>query len=255
MMAADASAGSEPVDKPRSLLWPSILVAIAFCLLAGLGTWQVERLSWKEGILAQIEARSRQIPVPIPAAPKWASLNPDEYEYRRVTLSGQFEHNQEALVFRPTGAIKGRPDGPGYHVLTPLRLDDGSRVIVNRGFVPLDRQEATSRLDGQIRGPVTVTGLMRAPEARNMFTPADNPTKRLWYTRDTPSIARALNLENVAPFAVDADDANLPGGLPRGGATQINVPNNHLSYALTWYGLALTLAGVFGVFVWRRKKP
>ena len=135
-----------------------------------------------------------------------------------------------------------------------MRLDDGNRIIVNRGFVPLDRREPVTRLDGQIRERVTVTGLMRAPEERNWFTPADDPAKRIWYTRDTPSIARALDIANVAPFAIDADEAPVPGGLPQGGATQINVPNNHLSYALTWYGLAATLAGVFGVFVWRRRR-
>ena len=254
MKSADiAKPATSDVQHP-SLLWPSILAALAFLLLAGLGVWQVERLSWKEGVLAQIDARSRQAPFPAPPEAEWPSLAPDDYEYRRVAVKGSFEHDHEALIFRPTGHIKGRPDGPGYHVLTPLRLADGSRIIVNRGFVPLDRQEAATRLDGQIREPVTVTGLMRAPESRNLFTPADNAVKRIWYTRDTASIARDLGLQRVAPFAIDADDAGLPGSLPLGGATLINVPNNHLSYALTWFGLALTLAAFFGIFVWRRKR-
>jgi surfeit locus 1 family protein len=242
---------SAPVAR-KSLVMPAILTGIAFCILLGLGTWQIERLGWKEGILAQIESRIHQQPVPPPSASVWASLEPADYEYRRVSVSGFFEHDNEALIFRPTGSVRGSL-GPGYHVLTPLRLADGNRILVNRGFVPLDRKEPTTRLDGQIRDSVTVTGLMRAPEERNWFTPADDPPKRIWYTRDTPSIARALSLAGVAPFAIDSEDARVPGGLPQGGATQINVPNNHLSYALTWYGLAATLAGVFGVFIWRRR--
>lgn len=248
------NAGAQTADPTgwRSLLWPGAFALLAFGLLMGLGVWQIERLHWKEGVLAQIDARSRAEPVPAPSPPQWPDLKPDDYEYRRIRASGVFEHDREAYVFRGSSNIRGQINTPGYHVLTPLRLADGSRIIVNRGFVPQDRRDPASRRDGQIHGEVAVTGLMRSPEERNLFTPADNPSLRIWYTRDPAAIAAASQLENVAPFVIDADDTPVPGGWPHGGVTEINVSNNHLSYALTWFGLAATLLGVFGVFAWRR---
>ena len=103
-----------------------------------------------------------------------------------------------------------------------------------------------------MQGTVTVTGLMREPEARNIFTPADDAAHNMWFTRDPAAIARVEGLDRAAPFTVDADVSAVPGGLPQGGETVLDIPNNHLSYALTWFGLALGLAGVFAVFAARR---
>ena len=243
---------SSPKSGWRSLLWPAAFALPVYAVLMGLGIWQLERLSWKEGVLAQIDDRTHAAPAAIPPASAWPGLKPDDYEYRRITVSGVFEHDRETYVFRGSGNLRGQPGAPGYHVLTPLLLPDGSRVLVNRGFAPQDRRDPATRRAGLLGGDMTVVGLMRSPDERNMFTPVDDPAKRIWYTRDPAAVATALGLGRLAPFVIDSDDTPVPGGLPQGGVTEIKIPNNHLSYAATWFGLAVTLVGVFGVFAWRR---
>lgn len=179
-------------------------------------------------------------------------LHPEAYAYRHVTLSGTFDHDREVHVFRPLEDAKGPAHGIGDLVLTPLRLASGAVVIVNRGFVPLERLDPATRIAGQIGGEVTLTGLMREPESRNLFTPADDAARNQWYTRDPAAIAATEGLGRVAPFTIDADASAVPGGLPQGGETLLDIPNNHLSYAMTWFGLALALVGVFAVYAGRR---
>ena len=230
----------------RRLLLPGLATLAAMAVLVGLGVWQLQRLAWKEGLVAQIAARARAAPQPLPAQAQWAGLA--DYDYRHVIARGTFEHGGETLVFRATGDGKAGAGGPGYLVLTPLRLADGSHVIVNRGFVPLARKDPAGRAAGQIAGEVEIAGLMRPPEPRNAFTPADRPQAGEWYTRDPAAIAAHLGIA-AAPFSIDQDAAPAPpGGLPQGGATVLAIPNDHLSYALTWFGLALALAGVFAAF-------
>ena len=245
---------SRPSNVRRALLWQGLIAAPAFAGLVGLGVWQMQRLAWKEGVIARIEARVHAAPVTPPSEAEWPSLAPDDYDYQHVRLSGVFDHGKEALVFRGSADGKAGAGGPGYLVLTPLRLADGATVIVNRGFVPLARRDAATRAEGQVAGVVSLTGLMRPPEPRNAFTPPDDPARGQWYTRDPAAIAAALGLSRVAPFSVDADASANAGAGPAGGATVLSTPNNHLSYALTWFGLAATLAGVFGVYAWRRLK-
>ncbi len=234
------------------LLWPTVGTLLACALLVGLGVWQLQRLAWKTALIATIEARTTAATVPLPPESEWPALEPSDYGYRHVVLEGTFEHDKEARVFRPLDEPKGGPfRGIGDLVLTPLRLASGAVVIVNRGFVPEDRVDPATRRAGQIVGPVRITGLMREPEARNPFTPADRPEERLWYTRDPASIAAATGLDRVAPFTVDEDATPVPGGLPQAGETVLSIPNSHLSYALTWFGLALGLLTVYAVSVWR----
>jgi surfeit locus 1 family protein len=135
--------------------------------------------------------------------------------------------------------------------MTPLATAGGWTVYVNRGFVPADRKDPATRPEGQVAGETTVTGLLRAPYDRSWFAPADNRAKNEWFSRDPVLYARASGIEpaKVAPYIIDAKfDAGLPGGLPQGGETIVDFPNNHLQYAITWYGLAAALAGVFFVF-------
>lgn len=230
----------------RRLIGPGLATLVATAILVCLGVWQLHRLTWKEGIIAAIEARSTAAPQPLPPVSAWSGLRPEDYDYRRVEASGHFENAQESYIFH---SVEG---GAGYYVMTPLRLDRGGIVIVNRGFVPDSLKDPARRAAGQPAGPVHVVGLMRPPEARNLFTPADDPAHGLYFTRDPAAIAARLKLADVAPFTIDADTTPNPGGWPRGGVTQLAVPNNHLSYALTWFGLALGLIGVFVSFAWRR---
>lgn len=230
----------------RSLLVPALFTLAVGAILVGLGIWQLERLAWKNAIVARIEARTRAAPQPLPPPAAWDDLKPDDYEYRRVTATGRFDNAKEAYILRASG------EGPVYHVLTPLALAGGGTVLVDRGSVPAERRDPATRPAGQPAGTVTVTGLMRPPESRNAFTPPDEPRKDRFFTRDPAAIATHFALNEAAPFVVDADATPNPGGWPKGGDTIVDVPNNHFSYALTWFGLALGLFTVFVSFAWTR---
>lgn len=234
------------------LVWPTLGCLAAVLILSGLGTWQLQRLAWKTALLETIGQRTTVPPVPLPSSAAWPRLDPDAYAYRHVVLTGSFSHDQEARVFRPLAEPRGRYGGLGDLILTPFRLASGGIVIVNRGFVPEDRLDPSTRAAGQVAGEVTIAGLMREPESRNPFTPADQPQDRVWFTRDPASIAAALGLGAVAPFTIDQDANALPGGLPQGGETVLAIPNNHLSYALTWFGLAVAVVAVYVASLWRR---
>jgi surfeit locus 1 family protein len=245
---------SAPASPLRSLLLPAALSAIGIAILLGFGFWQLERLAWKEALIARVEARTKAPAVPLPAESEWSKINEADDEYRRVSVSGNFRHDRETLVYT---VLPDRPrgfSGPGFFVLTPLELPSGASVIVNRGFVPLDRKDPATRREGQIEGPVTVTGLLRMPEAKNFFAPENDPARDAWYRRDPLEIARARGIERAAPFTIDADSTPNPGGLPQGGETRVTFANNHLQYVVTWFGLALALAAVFIAFAWQRIK-
>jgi len=231
-----------------------ICVSIGVGLCSALGVWQLRRLAWKENLLAQIAARRDAPPAPLPQRADWPALKPDDYDYRHVTVRGVFNHAEESYLFRanPTAAADGVP---GYEVITPLALDGGGVVFVNRGFVPAELKDPSSRTAGQAQGEVEVTGLMRRPESRNWFTPRDEPENNLWFTRDPAALAAHRNMADAAPFSVDADATPNPGGWPKGGATVMNIPNNHLGYTLTWFGLAATLAAVAAAYLLRREPP
>ena len=229
----------------RSLLLPALL---AFVVLLALGTWQIERKAWKETLIATLTARLAAPPQALPQSKDWAKLDRADDEYHRVKFTATFDIAREALVF--AAAIAFRPDvtSPGYWVFTPARLADGGIVIINRGFVPDARRDPTSRPQGQIADPIEITGVLRWPEERHWFTPADDASHNLWFTRDPAGIAAAkgFNPKTVGPFYVEQEAPMPPGGLPQPGKLVVALPDNHLQYALTWYGLAAVLAAVFG---------
>jgi surfeit locus 1 family protein len=236
----------------RSLLWLGLFTLLGLAGLIGLGFWQLERLGWKENLIAEVEARVAAPPVEAPPEADWAKLAPDDYEYRHVRVGGIYEFSHQALVFRALDNPRGRFSGPGYLVMTPLRLPNGAHVIVNRGFVPQDQKDRFAAQTGEGSGETIVTGLMRASEPRTWFTPADDPSRGEWFTRDPGAIAAAFKLERAAPFTIDSDFVGTPGDLPQGGETILAFPNNHLGYAFTWFGMALALAGVFCAYAFTR---
>jgi surfeit locus 1 family protein len=247
----------------RALIWAGASTLVGVAVLVALGIWQLERRQWKLDLLARIEARMAAPAGPVPAEADWPGWNADAQEYRRVRLTGEFLPAKAAPVHgnSPRDSRTGEVQ-LGFFLLTPLRLDDGAIVIVNRGFVPLELRTAVNHAAAGGDPRVTVTGLMRAPQERGWFVPEDDPARNEWFTRDPGAIARAKGLARVAPFIVDADAASNPASSslenspfetwPRGGLTVVNFPNNHLQYALTWFGLAAALAGVFAAFAWRR---
>jgi surfeit locus 1 family protein len=247
-------------DRIRLLVLPGLVAALALGILLSLGTWQLSRLAWKQGLVAQVEERSTAPAIPLSGREGWGRMSPERDEYRRVTVTGRFRHEGEAYLYHVAGdsrqADRGRPQGQGYFVMTPLVTAGGDTVIVNRGFVPTERRDPATRTAGQVEGEMTVTGLVRYPETRGAFAAPDDPARRLFYTRDLVAMARVMgvNARMTAPFSIDAEDSAVPGGLPRGGETRLTFANRHLEYALTWFGLALTLIGVFAAFAIQRLK-
>ncbi|MFG1464344.1 SURF1 family protein [Xanthobacter sp. DSM 24535] len=243
---------SEPAR--RGLLLPTLTALSALVVLLGLGTWQMERLSWKNALVAQVESRAAQPPHAVLPLSQWPAVSREMDEYQPVRATGRFDHSKETLIYTVLSEPKGPYKGPGFQVLTPLILADGSAILVNRGFIPEERRAPSSRAQGQVEGPVTVTGLLRMPEEPSWFVPANDPARNAWYRRDPLEIGAARGLAKVAPFTIDADGTPNPGGLPQGGETRLAFPNRHLEYALTWYGLAVTLVGVYIAFVISRRR-
>ncbi|QOZ50449.1 SURF1 family protein [Bradyrhizobium sp. CCBAU 53338] len=226
-----------PAGAARPSLWLTVLSLTAFVVLIALGVWQVERRAWKLALIDRVEQRVHAPAQPIPAPASWAAVSAASDEYRHVSVSGRFLHDRETLVQAVT------EEGPGYWVLTPLLRVDGTQVLINRGFVPSERRDPSTRKDGNPAGQVEVTGLLRITEPKGGFLRDNVPQHNRWYSRDVAAIAAARDLQKVAPFFIDADAGSQVGNGPIGGLTVIRFPNNHLIYALTWFALAFLLAG------------
>ena len=221
--------------RSRAILTGALLV-LAMIFVA-LGSWQVQRLFWKLELIARVEARIHADPVPAPSRADWASVTAEKDEYRRIRAVGVFDHGKAVLV----QAVTER--GAGFWVVTPLRRDDGSTILINRGFVPADRREAGARAAGDVSGPVEIVGLLRMSEPGGGFLRSNDPAGDRWYSRDVAAIAAAKQLADSAPYFIDADATPNPGGLPVGGMTVVSFRNSHLVYALTWFALAAMSAG------------
>jgi surfeit locus 1 family protein len=234
----------------RPTFWPTAFTVPALLVLLGLGTWQVERLQWKDGLIAERTARTTAAPIALPRA--GAPLSPGalaDLDYRRATAIGQFLHDREMYLAARTmqGAV-------GYQVITPLQRTDGSIVLVNRGWVPDDRKDPAKRPEGQVATEVTIEGAIRAPGRQHWLQPDNEPEKNLWFWTDLDAMARHAGAapERLVPVFLEAVAAPNPGGLPVGGQTRVNLPNDHLQYAITWYALAVGLAVIYVVYHLRR---
>ncbi|HEX3755175.1 MAG TPA: SURF1 family protein [Rhizomicrobium sp.] len=215
----------------------TIFAAILFAILCGLGVWQLQRLQWKLALIAQVNGHMTAPPVSLDQALK---MDADTVQYRRVALAGRFDYANEAYIFT-TG-----PDGaPVYHVLTPLRTDDGRTLLVDRGAVPKRKLDPATRAAGNPPGKTRLVGVWRVPDPPGWFTPPPDRAHRVWYSRDMAGIAAADHLKLSAPAVIEADATPNPGGWPKGGQTVVTFRNEHLSYAITWFGLALMLFGVW----------
>ncbi|MBB4115806.1 surfeit locus 1 family protein [Rhizobium sp. BK226] len=226
-----------------------ILVLIALAILISLGTWQVERLHWKEGLLADIAERQVAAPVPLADIEAMAAASGD-IEYRKVTATGRYINNKERHFF---ATWRGQT---GYYIYTPLELADGRALFVNRGFVPFENKEPEMRMQGQLTDQQTVTGLARQklPGKPSWVVPDNDVAKNIFYWKDLDVMAESVGLDKarVIPFFVDADSTPNPAGVPIGGVTQVDLPNDHLQYAFTWYGLAAVLVVVVAISWFRR---
>lgn len=232
----------------RSIVTASIAAAIGLAILLSLGTWQLQRMAWKENLIATLNARINEAPQPLPPRAAWASLTEAGNEYARVKLTVTFLPG-EAFVYTAGSSLRPDVASQGFWVFAPARLADGATVLVNRGFVPTDRKDAATRGQSVPTGPVEIVGYMRWPESRGMFAPADDVKANIFFTRDPKAMAAARGWTVDAPFYIDQELPVPPGGLPKPGRIEVKLPNNHWQYAITWYGLALALIGVYGAFI------
>ncbi|MFD0988376.1 SURF1 family protein [Methyloligella solikamskensis] len=243
---------SEP-ESVKRFVWFTIFMVPVFALTVWLGVWQLQRLEWKRGLLAAIEERSEGPPVALETVLEKAK-DGEDIEYTRVTVDGRFDHAREEYLY-------ALDEGdPGWHVITPLETDEGSTVLIDRGFVPADKKAPEAREEGQLEGEVEVTGLVRQPQEPGPFTPDNEPARKQWFWRDLDGMRQAMfpdSGKRVAPFFIEVEPSDIPGGLPKGGQTNLTLPNNHLQYAWTWFCMAAVLGGAYLAYAWsvfRKKK-
>lgn len=249
-MADTASPGPSGERRIGAVFYIAVLLALAF--LIALGSWQVQRLQWKEGLLAEIDERLQAAPVALePALEQWRDRA--DVDYLPVRLEGEFRHADEQHYL---ATHKGQS---GWYVYTPLALADGRSIIINRGFVPYDLKQAADRPWAPVSGAVSFHGLARNPlfDKPGWLLPDNTPADRTWYWKDHAAMAKAMGLptDDTIPFFVDLtayDDPTVEA--PVGGVTRVALPNNHLQYAITWFGLAAALVIVAGYVVWRTKQ-
>lgn len=234
------------------ILEPTTFALVGIAILCGLGFWQLDRKVWKENLIVTLTERLAREPADLPPRDRWAHLLQEREEFARVGFPAEFLPGQEALVYTAGSGLRPDVKGPGYWVFSPARLAGGSLVIVNRGFVALDRKDPASRPEGTPRGSIDIVGFVRWPETRGLFTPADDPQNNVWYLRDIKAIVATKRWDAAAPFYIDMEAPVPPGGWPKPGKLQVNLPDNHLQYAITWFGLALALVGIYLVWLTRR---
>ena len=238
-----AGAGAVAPRQRSTLLRLALLAMALLCCAAfiALGSWQVQRLHWKQDLIERVGRRVLAAPVPAPGPQEWPRLGAAADAYRRVKVSGTLLTAQSAKVQASTEL------GSGYWLLTPLRTADGGVTMINLGFI--SPEQARNVLPPQPVSSFDVTGLLRMSEPGGGFLRENDPANERWYSRDVGAIAAARNLSAVAPYFIDADAPSAArlaasGGVaPVGGLTVISFHNNHLVYALTWYALALMMAG------------
>ena len=231
----------------RLYLIPTLICLPVFTFLLSLGNWQMERLTWKKSLIEVIEARLAAPLQNIPESGEWKNLSSDDYVYQPVFLKGVFDHQAEQFWF-----VHHEKFGPGYQVITPFVIGGERIVMVNRGYIPASQQAPVTRQDGQISGEVRLEGLMVWPGERNIFEPPNEPDNNLWFVKDINAMAKNAGYEDnswlIAPFFVDSLETPenvYPVQAPIGGQTRVNLPNRHLEYVVTWYGLALALVIVY----------
>lgn len=228
----------------RPRLWPTVFTVPAVLFMVGLGVWQLERLAWKTAEIDSFESRVAAAPVGPPAAID----DPDAWKYRRVQATGRFLNDRELQ-------LTGRPyeGNAGFHVLTPLVIDGGPTVLVNRGWVPMDRRRPEARPETLPEGPVTIDGIVRIAGRKGYFVPENEPGRDIWFTVEPRQMAAHLGIGPAADYYIDVlRPSERPTELPIGALPVVKLRNEHLQYAITWFLLALTLVVVY--VVWHRQR-
>ena len=237
--------------RPRASF--AVFTVAMVAVFVSLGLWQLQRRAEKHRLVAALNERLAAMPEALPPASQWSVLTAAHDEFRRVRFTANYQPGPDAMVYSSGSALREDISGPGTWAFLPARLPGGETVVVNTGFVQntmQDRAEQDRAVARLItREPVALTGYIRFPEAVGVLTPASNVPKRLWFTRDHLSMAPALGWGNVAPFYIDLEAPVPASGIPRPGPLDVHLKDDHLQYAITWFGLAGAVVIAFGAWL------
>lgn len=229
----------------RPAFWPTLMSVPMLVVTLGLGVWQMERREWKRDILDRIAANQA---APAMSLDRLLMGEPLAHEYGKVKLAGTFLNDKEFYL-----AARSLKDNVGMHVVTPVRDDEGHLVLFDRGWIPSAKKDPASRAASRRDGHVDLVGVVRRSQKKPFFVPDNDPAKDFWFTVDVPSMRK---LAGGAPdakldtFFLEADATPNPGGVPVGGQTRLDIPNDHLQYAITWFLIGLALVGVYFAYHW-----
>ena len=229
----------------RPALWPTLISLPILVLSLSLGVWQMERREWKRDILDRLTTNQAAAPMPLDDLLRG---DPLRHEYGRVKIAGSFVHDKEFHL-----AARSLKNKVGLQLVTPFKTDDGRILLFNRGWIPSEKKEPAKRAEGQGTGRVELTGIVRRNQERRQFAPENVPDKNVWFHVDVPLMRRLAGAPpdlKLDAFFLDADVAPNPGGVPIGGQTRLDIPNDHLKYAITWFLMVLALAGVYLAYHW-----
>ena len=229
----------------RPALWPTLISLPILVLSLSLGVWQMERREWKRDILDRLTTNQAAAPMPLDDLLRG---DPLRHEYGRVKIAGSFVHDKEFHL-----AARSLKNKVGLQLVTPFKTDDGRILLFNRGWIPSEKKEPAKRAEGQGTGRVELTGIVRRNQERRQFAPENVPDKNVWFHVDVPLMRRLAGAPpdlKLDAFFLDADAAPNPGVVPIGGQTRLDIPNDHLKYAITWFLMVLALAGVYLAYHW-----
>ncbi len=233
-----------PLLKTRPSLAMKISAGLSLVILLGLGSWQVDRLFWKQNLIESRQEQAHMAPIKVPTD---TTLDP-AMAFRAAYAEGVYLNDQEKYLMART-----RRGNVGFQLITPLEQPDGRIILVNRGWVPQDYREPETRPESLIEGPVRVSGVLRLPKQKHWAQPENDALRNQWFYVDVHHMAEDTGAELASPYYLELDDTPVPGGLPIGGQAKVDLPNNHLEYAITWYSLALTLIVMF--ILYHRRPP
>jgi surfeit locus 1 family protein len=246
----------------RSVAGFGVFTLLMVALFVGLGVWQLQRRVEKHALIAHLTERLAAAPGSLPSPSQWGALTAARDEFRRVSFAATYQSRPDAMVYSSGSAVRDDISGPGTWAFMPAALPSGETVVINAGFVQntmQDRGQQDRAVTSLITDmPVMLSGYIRFPEAAGTLTPRENLAKRLWFTRDHLAMARALGWgeggRTVAPFYVDLEQPVPASGIPKPGPLEVHLKDDHLQYAITWFGLAGAVVIAFGVWLFGQRR-
>ena len=229
-----------------SVSWATLFTIAGLTILIGLGSWQIQRMSWKEDVLATINKEYERDPYSNPISKERLMTLPDDPEelvFERGTISGRFLNEKDVAIISRT--YEGNP---GYHIITPFQLKDGSVILVNRGWASISYDKRRNREEFYHDEYTILSGVLRLPEKANLFVPENSPSKDKWYQLNVDEIGQAKGIKELSPYVFYVEnDINQTTVIPVPFAKRWQPNNNHAQYAMMWYllGGALVIIHIF----------